>query len=90
MESVRKLLAWCVLAYLVIVALSGCAAAPEVRTIVVPQERIHISRPRLPIEDLSIPPGVTFDKQQVEVLNTYEESLLLCIGYAKQLEAANK
>lgn len=73
-----------ILAALVVFTLMGCAAGPEVRTVVVPQERTQVNRPELPIERL------TKDATAADVYKAYEESLLLCIGYAKQLEAVNK
>lgn len=65
------------------IVMTGCST-PEVRTIVVPAERIHVNRPQLPVETL---PDTA---NAAEVFSAYEQSLMLCIGYAKQLEAANK
>lgn len=81
MDTVRKLLAWVVLAYLVVISLTGCATVPPPKVLVVPQERVQIQRPELPIQKL------TETASAAQVFQAYQESLLLCIGYAKQLEA---
>lgn len=78
-----KLGASIALAVAIALALAGCST-PEVRTIVVPAERIQVNRPQLPVETL---PDTA---NAAEVFSAYEQSLMLCIGYAKQLEAANK
>ena len=84
MDTIALHLRLLILAALVVFTLMGCSSVPEVRTVVVPQERVHIQRPELPIERL------TKDANAAQVFQAYEESLLICIGYAKQLEAANK
>lgn len=84
MDTLRVYLVVTVVAILAALTLSGCASAPEVRPIVVPQERTQIQRPELPIERL------TQAATAAEVFQAYRESLLICIGYAKQLEATNK
>lgn len=64
--------------------LSACASTPQVKTVYVPQEPVYVPRPTLAIEHLD--PSAS----AAQVFQAYESSLLTCIGYAKQLEAAQR
>lgn len=80
---VNRLTATLVLLVLLVMLTTGCASSPPVQHLVVPPERAHIPRPELPVERL------TQEADAAQVFQAYRESLLLCIGYAKQLEAAH-
>ena len=69
------------LAMFLAIVLVGCASpAPQIRTVYVERPRTPIARPVLPVEVLPA------EASAIEVFRAYEESLLLCVGYARQLE----
>jgi len=70
------------LAFILGVVMVGCASpAQQIRTVYVERPLTPITRPVLPVEVLPA------DASAVEVFRAYEESLLVCVGYARQLEA---
>lgn len=66
------------------VLMAGCTTTPTTQTLVVPQPKTHVNRPELPVARL-LP-----DADAAQVFKAYEESLLVCIDYAKQLEILNR
>lgn len=83
MERVKLQLKRIALAILLAGTVFGCATpAPEVRTVFIERPRADIKRPELPVLSMRE------DASAVDVFRAYEESLLLCVGYARQLEEA--
>lgn len=78
MERLSHSLAALVLA----LSVSACATPTPPAPLVVAADQLKVNRPQLAIETL--PDTAT----TAEVFSAYEQSLMVCIGYAKQLEAA--
>lgn len=71
-------------ALLMVALLGACGSKPVVKTVAVQLDGPPVQRPQLPVETLAENANAS------EVFRAYEASLLLCIGYAKQLEVANR